>query len=116
MLVARWRGNGGWFRNPNQSTLPKPIRYLETAKIANLARISKRLVRRLFRPESRVSAGLVVTLVAPSSLRASARAGRDSGLVVGALHLIMKPVPNVSAGKGDSPSRPTILFLLKDIG
>lgn len=51
----------------------------------------------------------VTPVVAPPS----GRAGRDSEVVVGAIALISKPVPNVSAGKGDSPSRPTDRFVAK---
>ena len=64
-----------------------------------------------------VLASMVVAQVKPVVLHASAWTGRDSGLVCWRDSASsIKPVPNVSAGKGDSPSRPTNRFLVKDNG
>jgi len=116
MLVARWRGNGGWFWNLNQFTLPKPIRSSETAELANFGKFWRTPSRARLSQCGREVVGLV-TPVRPSSFP---RFLREPVAIVdwwsARLRLILKPVPNVSAGKGDSPSRPTWCFLVKDNG
>jgi len=63
-------------------------------------------------PKAREVVGLVA-LVHPSSLHASCVNRSRERVREGALPLLLEPVPNVSAGKGDSPSRPTTFFLDK---
>jgi hypothetical protein len=58
----------------------------------------------------------VAALFLPVVLRASVRTGRGSGIVVGAVALILKPVPNVSAGRAIARTGRQFSFWLKDNG